>query len=159
MKKYSTEIKWALIFALMTLLWMVGEKMVGLHDQYLDKHMIYTNFYAIPAIAVYVFALLDKRKKDFVGKMTYKQGFVSGLIITLIVTVLSPLTQTIISLVITPDYFVNVIKFAVETKMMTQTEAEAQFNLPNYIMQSSIAALIMGVVTSAVVAIFTRKQQ
>ncbi len=134
MKKYAIEIKWALIFVLMTLTWMLGEKLIGLHDQYLDKHMIYTNFYAIPAILVYVFALLDKRKRDFGGKMTYKQGFISGLIITIIVTILSPLTQTIISLVITPDYFANVIKLSVEMGMMTQTEAEVQFNLSNYIM-------------------------
>ncbi len=51
-----------------------------------------TNFFAIIAIAVYVFALLDKRKRDFGGRMTWIQGFVSGVIISIIVALLSPLT-------------------------------------------------------------------
>ncbi len=54
MKKYSIEIKWTIVFVLMTLLWMVGEKLTGLHDENIEHHLVYTNFYAIPAIAVYV---------------------------------------------------------------------------------------------------------
>ena len=38
---------------------------------HIDKHVVYTNFYALPAILVYVFALLDKRKNFYNGKMTY----------------------------------------------------------------------------------------
>jgi hypothetical protein len=113
MKKIKIEIKWAIIFVVMTLIWMVLEKLVGLHDEHIDKHPIYTNFIAIPAIAIYVFALLDKRKNFYKGAMTYKQGFITGLIITAIVTVLSPLTQYITSTIITPEYFPNMINYSV----------------------------------------------
>jgi len=88
----------------MTLIWMLLEKLAGLHDEHIDKHPIYTNFIAIPAIAIYVFSLLDKRKKFYKGAMTYKQGFISGLVITAIVTVLSPLSQYITPTIITPEY-------------------------------------------------------
>lgn len=136
---------------------MVMERIVGLHDVHIDKHPIYTNFVAIPAIIVYVLALLDKRKKFYDGKMTYMQGFISGLIITIIVTVFSPLTQYIISTIITPDYFTNVINYSVSQGMMTQTEAEEYFNLKSYMIQVLIGTPIMGVVTAAIVAIFSRK--
>lgn len=159
MQKYRIEIKWALIFIAVNLAWMIGEKAVGLHDTHIDKHMIYTNFFAIPAIIVYVLALLDKRKNFYGGVMNYKQGFLTGLWITLIVTILSPLTQYIISTVITPDYFSTVIDYVVEHDMMTEEAARKQFNLKNYIIQATIGALIMGVVTSAIVAIFTRKRE
>jgi subtilase family serine protease len=43
--------------------------------------------------------------------------------------------------------------------MMTEEAARKQFNLKNYIIQATIGALIMGVVTSAIVAIFTRKRE
>ena len=89
MSKYKIEIKWAVIFVFVILLWMVFEKLVGLHTTHIDKHAIYTNFFAIPAIIIYVFALLDKRKNYFNGIITWKQGFITGLIITLIVTVLN----------------------------------------------------------------------
>ncbi len=39
MKKISTEIKWALIFVAMSLLWMLLEKLSGLHSTHIDKHM------------------------------------------------------------------------------------------------------------------------
>lgn len=88
--------------------------------------------------------------------MSYKQGLISGLIITVVVTVISPLTQIITSQVITPEYFPNVIAVVVKEGKMTIGEAEAYFTLNNYIKQSLIAASAMGVITSAIVAIFLR---
>ena len=158
MKKIKIEIKWAIIFVVMTLIWMVLEKLVGLHDEHIDKHPIYTNFIAIPAIAIYVFALLDKRKNFYKGAMTYKQGFITGLIITAIVTVLSPLTQYITSTIITPEYFPNMISYSVETGKLTQVAAEEYFNLKNYLLQVIIGTPVMGILTTAIVAIFTRKK-
>lgn len=76
MKKYSTELKWATIFVVVTLVWMVLEKAVGLHGEHIDKHAIYTNLFAIPAIAVYVFALREKRDKDFGGTMTFSHRMI-----------------------------------------------------------------------------------
>ena len=157
MNKFKIEIKWSIIFIMMMLLWMVMEKVTGLHDVHIDKHPIYTNFVAIPAIIVYVLALLDKRKNYYDGKMTYKQGLISGIIISLIVTLFSPLTQYITSAIITPDYFTNVINYSVSQGKMTQEAAEAYFNLKSYMIQVIIATPIMGVVTTAIVAIFTRK--
>jgi len=156
MKNIRIEIKWALIFAAMSLAWMLIEKLAGLHDTHIDKHPIYTNFIAIPAIAVYVLALNDKRKNFYGGNMSYKQGFISGLIITLIVTLLSPLTQYITSTIITPDFFTNAIEYAVANGKSTREAAEAFFNLQNYIVQGLIGAPVMGIVTTAIVAIFTR---
>ncbi|HZJ35206.1 MAG TPA: DUF4199 domain-containing protein [Gillisia sp.] len=158
MKKIKIEIKWAIIFVVMTLIWMFLEKLAGLHDEHIDKHSIYTNFIAIPAIAIYVFALLDKRKNFYKGAMTYKQGFISGLIITAIVTVLSPLTQYITSTITTPEYFPNMIRYSVETGKMTQQAAEDYFNLKNYLVEIVIGTPVMGVMTTAIVAIFTRKK-
>lgn len=157
LKQISIEIKWAVIFIIMTLLWMLLERLVGLHDVYIDKHPIFTNIIAIPAIAVYVLALRNKRKSYYNGKMTYMQGFISGLIITFIVTVLSPVTQIITSYVITPHYFSNVVNYSVTNGLMNQEAAEAYFNIKSYIIQGLMGASIMGTITAAIVAIFTKK--
>ena len=158
MKNIKIELKWALIFIVVQLLWMVGEKAVGLHDTHIDQHATYTMLFALPAIAMYVFALLDKRKNFYGGAMTYLQGLKAGIIITVIVTLLTPLAQYIISTVITPDYFDNAIEYVVAHEQMTQQEAEDYFNLQAYLWQAVFGALLLGVVTSAVVAIFTRKK-
>ena len=159
MKNFKIEVKWAFIFIGSLLLWMLLERLIGLHDKHIDKHQYLTMLYSIVAIALYVLAFLDKRKNFYKGLMTYKQGFITGLIITIIVTIFTPLTQWIISSVITPDYFKNVIQYSVETGYhKSVADAEAQFNLINYIIQSTIGALIMGIVTTAIVAIFTRRK-
>lgn len=158
MRKIRIELKWAIIFIAMMLVWMLLEKAFGLHSVNIDKHAIYSNFVAIPAIIIYVFALLDKRKNFYNGKMTYKQGFITGLIISLIVTVFSPLTQYITSEIISPDYFQNVINYTVKKGEMNQVAAENFFNLKSYIVQVLIATPIMGIVTTVIVAIFTRKK-
>ncbi len=151
------EVKWAFIFIMMTFLWMLLEKATGLHDVNIEKHPIYTNFIAIPAIAIYVFALLDKRKNYYEGYMSYKQGVITGLIITFIVTLLTPLSQYIILTFITPDFFTNAINFAVENKKMTLIEAQEFFSLKNYIFQSLIGAPVMGILTTLIVSITTKK--
>lgn len=158
MKTIRIEIKWAIIFVLMQLAWMFLEKLMGLHGEFIDKHPVYTNFIAIPAIIIYVLALLDKRKSAFMGKMTYIQGLLSGLVITLIVTILSPLTQYITSTIITPEYFPNVINYSVESGKMTKEAAEEYFNLRSYIVQGLIGTPVMGIITTAIVALFTRKK-
>lgn len=158
MRKFAIEIKWGIIFAVALLLWMVMEKALGWHDEHLDKHAIYTNFFAIVAIIIYVFALRDKRKNFYSGKMTWLQGFLAGIGIAVVVAILSPLTQYITSTIITPDYFSNVIELTVETGKMTQEKAEKYFSLQNYIIQSVIGALLMGAVTAAIVALFLKKK-
>ncbi len=157
MKNIKIEFKWAIIFSLVGLLWMVLEKISGLHGKYIDYHLYLTNLFAIPAIIVMVMALKDKKKNFYDGQMNYKQGLVSGIVLSVIIALISPLTQWITSYVITPEYFPNVIKRSVEIGYFkTTAEAEANFNYPNYAKQGAIGALVMGIVTTAIAMIFIR---
>ena len=158
MKKYAIEIKWGIVFMVVALLWMWLERLMGLHDEHIADHALYTNLFTIPAIAAYVIALLDKRRNYYSGVMTWKEGFRSGFVITVIVTILSPLAQVITIEVITPEYFANVIAYSVSQGKMTQEDAESYFNLKNYMIQAPVGSLIMGMATSAVIAIFTQKK-
>ncbi len=158
--KLKIEIRWALIFILSLLLWMLLERLLGLHDEHIDLHQYITMLYAIVAIVIYVLALKDKRKNAYSGSASYSQLFKSGLIITLIITAFSPLTQYIISEVITPDYFTNVITYSVESGYYKSVEqAEAEFNLENYILTSTIWAFVMGLATTAIVSIFLKSKK
>lgn len=57
---------------------------------------------------------------------------------------------------ITPNYFKNVIDYSVRTGQATLEQAQANFNLPSYMLQAAIGALVAGVLTSLVVAAFVR---
>ena len=160
MKKLKIEIKWAIIFSIMGLLWMLLEKLCGLHGKYIDYHLYLTNLFSIPAIIVMVLALKDKKKSFYGGQMDYKQGLISGIILSFIIALISPLTQWITSYIITPEYFPNVIKRSVEIGYFkTTAEAEANFNYQNYAIQGAIGALIMGIITTAIAMIFIRTKK
>lgn len=158
MKNIRIEIKWGVLFILVGLIWMVFEKTMGWHDVHIDKHATYSMIFAPIAIAIYVFALIDKKRNFYGGRMTFSQGFIAGLVITLVVVILSPLSQYITSTYITPDYFGNVIAYSVSSRAMSQPAAEEYFNLKSYIIQSTIFAAVMGLVTSAAVAFFLRSK-
>jgi hypothetical protein len=160
MKKLKIEIKWAILFSVMTLLWMLLEKLSGLHGKYIDYHLYLTNLFAIPAILFMILGLKEKKKVFYGGQMNYKQGLISGIILSLIIALLSPLTQWVISYIISPEYFPNVIKRSVEIGYFKSTaEAEANFNYMNYAKQGAIGALVMGIVTTAIAMIFIRTKK
>lgn len=158
MKKYLIEIKWGFIFSVIMLAWMYFEKLMGWHDVHIDKHVYFTNLFAIPAVILYFFALLDKRKNYYEGKMSWLQGFVSGVLIGLVVAVLSPLIQFISLEYISPEYLDNAARYAVEANKLETTEAKEYYTLGNYILQGVIGALAMGAITAGVIAIFIRKK-
>jgi hypothetical protein len=160
MKNIKIEIKWAFLFIVMSLVWMCLEKFSGLHSTYLDYQMYLTNLFMIPAIWFFVLALKDKKKNFYNGVMSYKQGMISGTILTLIIATFNPLTQYITSYIITPEYFPNVIKRSVEIGyFQTTAEAEAQFNYKNYAIQGTIGAVIMGILTTLIVMLFLRSKK
>ena len=157
MNNIKIELKWAIVFSVVTLVWMVLEKISGLHGKYIDYHLYLTNLFAIPAIWMMVMALKDKKKNDYNENISYKQGLVSGIILSVFIAILSPFTQWITSYIITPEYFPNVIKRSVELGYFKTTlEAEANFNYPNYAKQGAIGALVMGILTTTIAMIFIR---
>jgi hypothetical protein len=105
MSKYRIEIKWAIIFSVVMILWMLGEKYFGLHDKYISEHSFYTSFFGIVAIGIYLLALYDKRQNFHNGFMSWQEGFKAGAILTLGIVILSPFVQLLISEIITPEYF------------------------------------------------------
>ncbi|MDO8897907.1 MAG: DUF4199 domain-containing protein, partial [Bacteroidales bacterium] len=150
----------AIIFSIMGLLWMVLEKLSGLHSTYIDYHLYLTNLFAIPAIWIMVLALKNKKRSFYSGQMTYQQGLISGIILSVIIALISPLTQWITSYIITPEYFPNVIKRSVELGYYATTEeAQANFNFKNYAIQGTIGALVMGFLTTAIAMIFIRTKK
>ncbi|ADQ16658.1 hypothetical protein Lbys_0917 [Leadbetterella byssophila DSM 17132] len=159
-KALKMEIKWAIIFSVVGLIWMVLENVTGLHGKYIDYHMYLTNLFAVPAIYIMLRALQEKKRIDYQGNMTYMQGLLSGLIFSIFIAILSPITQYITSYIIAPEYFENAIKRSVELGYFgTTEEAEAQFNFKNYVISGAIGALLMGIITSAIAMIFIRTQK
>lgn len=159
MSKYRIEIKWAVIFSFVMILWMLGEKFAGLHDKYIAEHSFYTSFFGIVAIVIYLFAIYDKRQNYHNGIMSWNEGFKAGAILTLGIVILSPFVQLLIIEIITPDYFPNIRNYSVEAGEMSREEADAYFSTKNYIIQSMVWATVTGLITAAIAALILRRKR
>jgi hypothetical protein len=153
----KTEFKWGVIFAVMGLIWVTLEYLVGLHGRFIAWHPILTNLIAVPSVIIMVLAILEKRRV-LGGTISFKQAFLCGLGVSVVVAMLSPLTQFIFHTLINPGFFENAIRYGVEQGKTTLAEAQAFFNLQSYMLQSVLAALIMGSITSLVIAAMIKKE-
>lgn len=159
MKKFAIEIKWAMIFTGISLLWTTIEKLSGLHDLHIDKEPLYSTIFAIPAIAVFVLMLQEKKRKVFFGQMTWTQGFISGCYASLFIAILNPISQILAFEVISPDFLRNMSSYQIAHKRMTREVADAYFDLKSYIVQATLSGLSMGIITSALVALLVKTKK
>lgn len=158
MKKIAIEIKWGILFSIATLAWMIVEKSVGLHDVYISKQSIYTNLFGIIAIIIYALAIREKKNVFFQGSLSWRQGFISGVVLSIVIAVLSPIVQYITYTYISPDFFTNITRYAVEKKVLTPEQAAINFSLNSYMLQGVFGSLSMGVITAAIVAFFIKNK-
>lgn len=158
MKHIKIEFKWAIIFTIAMLLWMLFEKTLGWHDEKIADHYWLTLLFFPIGIFMTVLVMREKRRRMYSGKLTWMQGFLTGLKMSVFVALLSPLAQYITHNYITPEYFNNVIDYSVTNDLMTMKKANEVFNFNSYMLQSFFGALIGGIITSAIVAIFMRRK-
>jgi len=159
MKKFTIEIKWGIQFSLLSIVWMIFEKTMGWHDQLIAMQPIYTNLFGIIAVLIYFLALLDKKKNFYQGKMDWKQGFIAGIALSIVISLLSPIVQYVTYTYITPNYFTNIIHYTVSHKKQTQAQAELFFSLRSYMLQGAFGGLSMGVLTAAIVALLVKTKK
>ncbi len=153
MKKFAIEIKWGIRYAFLWILWLFIEKSSGYYEAKISDHALYSLLFGFVTLFVYFVAIKEKKKDFFKGEMSWKQGCVTGIFLTIVMAILTPFCQIIFHKAIAPEFFPNMIEYSV-SKGNSREMAESYFNLSSYIIQSIFATLSMGVVTSAVVALF-----
>ena len=152
MSKYKIEIKWAFIYTIASLAWMVFEKEMGWHDVSISKHPLYSTLFSFVGIIIYYFALREKKIISYNNIIHWKEAFVAGAIMTVFVTILAIPVFYLTVNVISPLFFKNMIDYAVSSKVYTPEQAESYFNIKSYLLQVVGGSLSMGIVTSAVIA-------
>ena len=157
MQKFSIEFKWGLILTILSILWSLLEKQMGLHDNQISKHMLYNIIFTFLAIPIYFLAIRDKKIDFFHNAMTWAQGFVSGAIVSVIVALLSPLITLFTYKIISPLYFKTAIDNAV-AKGASLSNAQLYFNLESYMLQNAFTSISMGLVLSAAISLVLKNK-
>jgi hypothetical protein len=156
MKNIKLEIKWAFIFFAVMIIWVLLEKLIGLHDKHISAHPMVTGLVAIPSIFIYIFAFREIKLQKFDGAMTFAQGFKEGMLITFLITMIAPISQYIQWDLISPEYLPNAKKFAVDNDFMSLENAQESYTLKSFIFKSLVGTPIMGFFTTIMVAYISR---
>lgn len=157
MKKFAIEIKWGIRFAFLWIVWLYIEKSSGYYNEKIADHALYSLLFTFVIIFVYYVSIKEKKNDFFKGQMSWKQGCVTGIFLTVVMAILTPVCQIIFHKAIAPEFFPNMIEYSI-SKGNTRELAENYFNLSSYILQSVFGTLSFGVVISAVVALILQSK-
>jgi hypothetical protein len=152
----KNEFKWAAIMSVVLLVWLTALKFLGFQET--DKihvHVILVNAYYLILFVLYIFAI-NERKRKYRGFISRRDAFLTGLLVTLFLVVLSPLNMSVFYYLINPNFFQVMIDFNVENGVNQQV-AESDYNLFNYIFSSMLMNLVVGGVFSAIGALLLQK--
>ncbi len=153
----KTEIKFGLLFSAAQLFWLVFEFVFGLQTTFINLYAVISNFFAVPAIIIMAYAILTKRS-ELGGEITFLKALLTGVLVSVVVAVISPLVILIFHYLINPHFFTDFQNYSIKMGKMQPQEAKDYFNLKSYILQGIFGALAMGTVTSLVVAAVIKKK-
>ncbi len=134
------------------LLWLATEFLIGLHDQLIQYHP-YISILVVFIPVVCSRLAISAKAEELNGKITFKQALVTGVIVAVTAAIFMIGTQFIFHTLINPDFFDNMVKYAVKRADLNGTsldqatiDAQRYFNLTSYLLQSSIFTLLFGLV-------------
>ncbi|NHN24180.1 DUF4199 domain-containing protein [Flavobacterium jejuense] len=152
---FKIEIKWAILYSIAYTIWMYFESRMGWHSEKVGLEPLYNLLFLPISITLIGLAIFDKKRNHYKNEMDWKKGFVSGIIVSVLITVLNPVVLYITYNYISPGFFENAIKAAVSEGFPLE-RAKAQYNLNTAISNSVFDKLSFGVVISAAVSYFIR---
>ena len=152
------EIRYAALISIVTLLWLVVEYWVGLHDRYIRFHP-YVTLLAL-AIPVVCTILAVKEKINVAdGELNFRQVFMTGFFIALFSAVFSIPCQLIFQKLINPGFCQTMIRYSVQRAatlgidvIKAKSQAEMYFNLTSYLTQCFFGTLFFGTIIALIIA-------
>lgn len=152
----KSEFKWAALMSALLLLWLTTLKFLGLQEpERIEVFVLVVNAYYLLLFGMYILAIRERKNKQR-GYISRRDAFLTGLLITLFLVVLSPLNMAIFYYLINPNFFRAMIEFNVANGM-TEQVAQNDYNLSNYIFTSMLMNFIAGGVFSAIGALLLQK--
>lgn len=154
---WRIALKWGLVYALLTLIWLSLESMAGLHDSRVKYRVILTNLKYIPMLLIYYAALREARNLKPDEAYPYSQAFIDGLRLTAMATLLSVPAQYLSMEYLVPDFLQKMEAAMIEGGWMTAVEAKGFFKFRSYFIQSVLAIPATGLMITAITALFVQR--
>lgn len=159
---FKIAFKYGLLIVVFLFLWVMLEYAVGLHAEYIRFHPLAT-LVSLVIPLIFLYYGIRESQKNYIGHFTYGKAFQVGLYITLVVTILSPLGQWLIHVLIFPGYFESMQPHTQAQDLaqgidpeVARREGTGVINLWDYLLKTALGYLVAGIVMSAILAIFVR---
>ncbi|MEM6278033.1 MAG: DUF4199 domain-containing protein [Verrucomicrobiota bacterium] len=163
----SLELRWGLIIGGANMLWLFGSYYLGMHDRGLAAIQAITLVSVMISVMGYMLAI-RALMQDY-PETQYLEGIRYGAIIAGIVASIADLSQVIYFKVVNPGWTAKMVEmsrlyYLQQGLPETQAEeyskaAEKTFGLPSYLLQASLGAIIIGVLSTAIILLIFRKSR
>lgn len=158
MKQFSIELKWAFNFFIASMLWMMLEKFLGYHDDKIQYQPLFSMLFGLITLVIYIFALKDKKINFYHNQMNWREGFVSGLTLSLVIALFTTMIEYTKHHVISPYFLVTMQKIIVGQNKMTLENAENFFTFSNTLSQSIFYVISFGSVLAALISLVIKSK-
>lgn len=158
MNKFKIEFKWAIYYTFLVIMWFQLEKSLGFHTKHIANQPVFTNLIYIIIFGIYIFFLLDKKKNFFNGIMTWQQGLLSSVILSVFTMILSPFAIYFKLKYVNPNFFDQMIAASV-AKGIKLENAEAVFNLKAYMILGIVDTLSFGIIFAALASTIVKSKK
>ncbi len=149
------ELKYAMLITLLLLLWLAFEFMIGIQDRYIAWYPYATILSFFIPIGATRQAMVAKREMLH-GEMPFKKAFITGLTIAGLTAVFAIPSQLVFHYIINPDFFEDMIQYAVAHGHSTSAQAAQYYNLRTSLIEGVVGSLLLGSLIAGVMAYFMR---
>jgi len=143
------EIKWVAIVFILHVLWLIGERTFGFFGARIrHEELVSLAFFIVYALVMFL-AVADLKSRNN-GFLNRRQGFLSGLFMSLILVAMAPVMVGILMFAIQPDFFNVMIMAATERGEYSVYEAAVQeYNYWSYVKLFMAGYLLVGSLSAA----------
>jgi hypothetical protein len=151
------ELKWVIIIFAVHIFWHILTRALGLYGDRSSYEELSLFVFAFVYALLMLLALLDLRSRNK-GYLNRRHGFSSGLFISFILVVLSPLMVAILAFGIQPDFFNIMISNSIANGEYLSYEAAAsEYSYWNYVQLYMATYLLVGSLSGALWAYLLHK--
>jgi hypothetical protein len=158
MSKFKIEFKWAIYYTFLGIMWFQLEKYLGFHDKNIANQPVFTNLIYIFIFGIYILFLIDKKKNYFNGIMTWQQGLISGLVLSVLAMILAPFSIYFKLKYVNPNFFEQMIH-ASTARGIKLENAVTVFNMKAYITLGVVDCLSFGIIFAALASALVKTKK
>lgn len=155
---FKKSIILAISYFFIFIIWKACEKLIGLHDNKIELYSVISDLIIIPIIILYAIGF-KKHRIGLGGKITFKNGLGFGLMATLFIVSLTPMSIWIFDQFINPNFYASMIQYQIKNHLSTVEIAKQSFNHDNFKQSCIIGNIATGTLLSIVLAIISSKKK